>query len=194
MGTCRGPALGVARRVWPQKGGRATDGRPGLYALPMTTTLSPGSTREAILAPGEVAPDFEVQNQDRKPWKLSEALAKGDVVLCFFPFAFTSVCGTEMKCITDETARWREKGMQVIGVSCDSWAALKAWADKEGFTHTMLSDLHRTVCRAYGLYWADLNVAWRGTVVIGRHGKVLWSQKREIKAAMTLDEVLAAVS
>lgn len=150
-------------------------------------------SREAILAVGEAAPDFELQTQDRKPWRLSAALKEGDVVLCFFPFAFTSTCGTEMKCITEETARWRDKGMQVVGVSCDSWAALRAWAEKEGYTHTFLSDLHRTVCRGYGLYWGDLNVAWRGTVVIGRRGKVIWSQKREIKNAMAFDEVLAAV-
>ncbi len=159
----------------------------------MTTpaTLAP---RETILAPGQLAPDFELSTQDRQPWRLSDALKQGDVVLCFFPFAFTGVCGTEMKCISEEASRWRAKGMQVVGVSCDSWAALKAWAEKEGFTHTLLSDLHRSVCRGYGLFWSDLNVAWRGTVVVGRGGKVLWSQKREIKNAMALDEVLAAVS
>ena len=160
----------------------------------MSTTLAAGPSRDTLIAPGETAPEFELQDHDRKPWRLSEALTRGDVVLCFFPFAFTSVCGTEMKCITEEAARWRDKGVQVIGVSCDSWAALKAWAEKEGYTQTFVSDLHRKVCRAYGLYWADLNVAWRGTVAIGRGGKVLWSQKREIKTAMTFDEVLAAVS
>lgn len=155
-----------------------------------TTALTP---RENILAAGEIAPDFELQTHERKAWRLSEALKGGDVVLCFFPFAFTGVCGTEMKCISDETSRWREKGMQVVGVSCDSFAALKAWAEKEHYTQTFLSDIHRVVSRGYGLFWADLNVSWRGTVVVGRGGKVLWSQKREIKTAMSLDEVLATV-
>ncbi len=152
------------------------------------------TARSTVIAPGDTAPDFEVIDQDRKPWKLSEALKKGDVVLCFFPLAFTGVCGTEMQCVHQEASRWGDKGMQVVGVSCDSFASLKAWSDKEGFTQTLLSDIHRVVCKAYGLYWPDLNVAWRGTVLISKTGKVIWSQKREIKDAMKLDEVLAAAS
>lgn len=149
--------------------------------------------RDSVIPAGETAPAFELQTQKREPWKLSEQLQKGEVVLCFFPFAFTGVCGTEMRCISDEMSKWAAKGAQVVGVSCDSFAALAAWAEKEQFTHTLLSDLHRDVVKAYGLYWADLNVAWRGTVVIGRDGRVKWSQKREIKDAMHFNEVLAAL-
>lgn len=151
--------------------------------------------RESVIAPGETAPDFTLQTQDREDWSLAEHVRKGDVVLCFFPFAFTGVCGTEMECLSKEMGRWADTGASVVGVSCDSFAALKAWAEKEGFGHTMLSDLHRTVCKAYGLYWADMNVAQRGTVVIGRSddgvGKVKWSQARPPSDAMDFDEVLA---
>ena len=151
------------------------------------------TARESIITPGEKAPDFELQTQARKPWTLSDQLAKGEVALCFFPLAFTGVCGTEMKCISDEMAKWTSKGAQVVGVSCDSTAALAVWAEREGYTHTLLSDMHRAVCKAYGLYWPDLNVAWRGTVVIGRDGRVKWSQKREIKDAFKAEELLAAM-
>ena len=150
--------------------------------------------RDSVVSPGDVAPDFELTDQDRAQWRLSTALKDGDVVLCFFPLAFTGVCGTEMKCINDEISRWSSKGAQVIGISCDSYPVLKAWADKEGYKQRFLADMHRNVCKAYGLYWPDLNVSWRGTVVIGRAGKVLWSQKREIKNAMNFDEVMAKLS
>lgn len=158
-------------------------------------TLAP---RDTLITPGEQAPDFVLLDQSRSEWRLSDALRRGDVVLCFFPFAFTGVCGTEMKCITDETESWTRKGAQVVAISCDSFAALKAWADQMGFRHTLLSDIHRRVCRAYGLYWADMNVARRGTVVIRRsadgRGTVAWSQGREPKDAMDFNEVLASVS
>ncbi len=51
--------------------------------------------------------------------------------------------------------------------------------------------MHREVCRAYGFYFPDLNTSSRGTVIIGTDGKVKWSQARELKDAVDLDEVLA---
>ncbi|MEQ8770864.1 MAG: redoxin domain-containing protein [Phycisphaerales bacterium] len=150
------------------------------------------------IAPGQAAPDFTLPDQDRNDFSLAEHVKKGDVVLCFFPFAFTGVCGTEMACITKDMADWQAKGATVVGISCDSFAALKAWAAAEGLKNTMLSDLHRTVCKDYGLYWSDLNVANRGTVVIGQsddgEGTVKWSDAREPGNAMDWDAVLAKVS
>jgi peroxiredoxin len=152
--------------------------------------------RDAVLTAGEPAPDFTLLDQDRNEWKLSDALEKGDVVLSFYPMSFTGVCGTEMECITKEMARWQDQGAQIVGVSCDSFAVQKAWADQGGFKQTLLADMHREVCKAYGLYWADLNVASRGTVIVtkGDAGPVVkWSQAREVMNAMDFDEVLAAM-
>lgn len=155
------------------------------------------SPRDSFISAGESAPDFTLKDQNRNDFTLSAALANGDVVLCFFPLAFTGVCGTEMDCITKDLAKWSAKGAQVIGISCDSFATLKAWADASGYKQTFLADMHRQVCKAYGIYWADLNVSGRGTVIItkGPNGPVVkWSQKREPKDAMNFDEVLAAMS
>jgi peroxiredoxin len=164
------------------------------------TTSSPTSApvRSLPVAAGDAAPDFTLQTQDRKDWSLAEEIRKGDVVLCFFPFAFTGVCGTEMKCITREMAEWQKKGAQVVGVSCDSPFVLKAWAAAESFTHTFLSDQHRTVTKAYGLFWADMNTTNRATVIISKgpdgRGKIKWVQTREPGKAMTWEEVLAKVA
>ena len=153
--------------------------------------------RAAVLAVGETAPDFTLLDQDRKEWKLSEAVKKGDVALCFVPMAFTGVCSTEMKCLSDDLAKWTGKGAQFVGISCDSFAVQKAWSEKEGYKHPMLADMHREVCKAYGLHWGDLNVAQRGTIVIGKsadgHGKVKFSQAREPGKAMNWADVLAMV-
>lgn len=160
----------------------------------MSQTLAPRSTPVGV---GELAPEFTLPDQAKAEWKLSDHVRKGDVALCFFPFAFTGVCSVEMRCISDEMAKWAAKGATVVGVSCDSMFANKAWAEKEGFKHTLLSDLHRSVCKAYGLYWADMNVANRGTVVIGKSadgkGKVKFVQARPPSQAMKWEDVLATM-
>jgi len=154
--------------------------------------------RPTVIAPGETAPDFTLPDQNRNEWSLSEHVKQGPVVLCFFPLAFTGVCGTENACITKDIADWTAKGATVVAISCDSFAALKAWADAEGLEHTLLSDLHRKVVKPYGLYWPELNVGARGTVVIAQSddgkGKVIWSDAREPGNAMDFDAVLAKLS
>ena len=151
----------------------------------------------SLLAPGAPAPDFTLMTQDRQQWSLHEALKQGDVVLCFFPFAFTEVCSVEMRCVDDEMASWQHQGATVVGISCDSFAALKAWSEQLGLRQTLLADLHREVCKGYGLYWSDLNVAQRGTVVVTKNSDgaptVKWSQAREPGSAMEWQEVLNAV-
>lgn len=153
--------------------------------------------REKPLAVGDTAPDFTLPDQDRKDWKLSDAVRKGDVVLCFYPMDFSPVCSTEMKCLTEEMDKFAEKGAEVVGISCDSFFAHKAWADSLNLRHTLLADMHRKVCKAYGMYLPDLNVASRGTVVVGKDasgkGKVKWVQGRELKKAMSNEDVLETV-
>jgi len=150
--------------------------------------------RDELIGPGETAPDFTLLDQNRDGWSLKDHLGKGDVVLAFYPLDFTGVCTEENECLTKELERLREAGTEVVGISCDSFAAHKAFAEQTGLKHTLLADMHREVCRAYGLYWADLNVSSRGTVVIGPDGVVKWSQGREPGTAMALDDLLAALS
>lgn len=159
----------------------------------MTTAPANLTPRETFIQPGELAPNFTLKDQNKADWTLSEALKKSEVVLCFFPLDFSPVCSTEMKCASDEIAKWSAKGATVVGVSCDSFFTHEAWAKSLGLKQTLLADMHRQVCKAYGIYWPDLNVAGRGTVIIARDGKVKWSQKREIKDAMNFDQVLAQV-
>lgn len=165
----------------------------------MSTATTSAAT--STLTVGSLAPDFTLKTQDRADWTLAEHVKKGDVVLCFYPLAFTSTCAVEMKCVNDEMATWAKKSggaATVVGVSCDSFAANKAWAEQLGLKQTLLSDLHRAVCKAYGLYWADLNVSQRGTVVIGQSldgkGRITWMQARSPGAAMDWETVLSQIA
>lgn len=157
-------------------------------------TLTP---RDTPIRTGELAPDFTLKDQDKNDWTLGAALKRGDVVLCFYPMDFSSVCSTEMKCVTDDFAKFEAKGAQVVGISTDSFFVHKAWAEQLGLTQTLLADMHRHVCKAYGFYFPDLNVSARGTVIISGdaadRGRVRWVQARELGQGMTLPEVLAAL-
>lgn len=150
--------------------------------------------RNAPISVGEKAPDFTLTDHNRNEWTLSEHLKKGEVVLCFYPMDFSPVCSTEMKCITEDLAKYEAAGAEAVGVSCDSFFTHAAWRKAEGLRQTLLADMHRKVCKAYGFYFGDLNVASRGTVVVGQDGKVKWVQARQIKDAMDPAEVLGAIS
>jgi peroxiredoxin (alkyl hydroperoxide reductase subunit C) len=160
----------------------------------MTTANASLSVRTAPIAVGDKAPDFTLPDQDRNDVTLSALLAKGgDVVLSFYPLAFTGVCTTEMECFTSDIARFADRNTSVVGISCDSFATQKAFADASKIEIPLLADMHREVCKAYGFYWADLNVASRGTVVIGSDGMVKWVSSREPGDAVSNDEVLGQV-
>lgn len=150
--------------------------------------------RSTPIGVGETAPDFTLMDQNRNEWKLSDALEKGDVVLCFYPMDFSPVCSAEMKCVTGEMSKLSANGAQPVGISCDSFFTHEAWAKSMGLTQPLLADMHRSVSKAYGFYFPDLNVASRGTVVIGRDGTVKWVQARELKDAFNLDELIGAIS
>lgn len=155
------------------------------------TTLTP---RQTPIEAGEKAPDFTLMDQNRNEWRLSDHVKKGDVVLCFYPMDFSPVCEGEMKCVTSDFEKFASSGAEVVGISCDSFFTHKAWADQLGLKQTLLADMHREVCKAYGFYFEPLNVAARGTVVIGQddsgEGTVKWVQAREIKDAMDVSDVL----
>ncbi len=160
----------------------------------MTDPLTP---RDTPIAVGDIAPDFTLKNQAIEDWTLADAVRKSDVVLCFYPMDFSPVCSTEMKCVTDEMQRFEEAGATVVGISCDSFFTHKAWAEQLGLSQTLLADMHRTVCKAYGFYFHDLNVSSRGTVHIAQSddgkGVVKWVQSRDLPQGMDVAEVIEKI-
>lgn len=144
---------------------------------------------------GEAVPDFTLLTQAREEWTLLDALAEGDVALCFYPMDFSPVCEAEMRCVNDEFEHWRARGVRVVGISCDSFYVHAAWARELGLKQTLLSDMHRAVTKAYGFYWADLNISGRGTVLVtlGSDGvpTAKWVQRREIRDAMDIGELMS---
>ena len=96
---------------------------------------------------GSRAPDFTLVNQDREPVTLSKVLPQGPVVLAFFPGAFSSTCQSEMCTFRDSMGDLAAAQAQVLGVSTDTFFALKAWSDQQRFGFPLLSDYNKEVIR-----------------------------------------------
>ena len=132
------------------------------------------------IAVGAKAPDFTLPNQDREPVTLSEHIKNGPVVLAFFPAAFSGVCTTEMCHFRDSASELKKVHAQVLGVSTDTFFALKAWADAQKLTFPLLSDYNKGVIRTYGVVNPDMiglkDIAKRAVFVIARDGTVTHAQ------------------
>lgn len=135
------------------------------------------------VAVGAKAPDFTLPDQDRTPVSLSGALAKGPVVLAFFPGAFSGTCTAEACRLRDSMAQFNAMSAQVLGISVDSFFVLKAWAEAQKLSFPLLSDFNKEVIPQYGVVNPDMiglkNVAKRAVFVIDRTGVVRYADVLE---------------
>src|SRR4051812_11511204 len=129
---------------------------------------------------GAPAPDFTLPDQDRTPVTLSTELKKGPVVLAFFPAAFSGTCTKEMCTFRDSMTDLNQLSANVVGVSTDTFFALKAWADAQHFTFPLLSDYNKTIISEYGVVNPDMiglkDIAKRAVFVIDRRGIIRYRE------------------
>ncbi len=104
---------------------------------------------------GQAAPDFTLYDTDRNQRSLSEFKGK-NVVLAFFPGAFTGACTNEMCTFRDQLDRYNSLNAQVIGITVDPPFAQAAWASQNNVTYPFLSDFNREVVNQYGLAFPNL--------------------------------------
>ena len=142
---------------------------------------------------GAAAPDFTLKDQDQKDVKLSEFKGKKNVVLAFYPLDWSPVCTGENKCLTDDFPNFQSSNAEVFGISTDSFFSHKAWADALELKHRLLSDMHRTVSKEYGLYFEPLNCSKRATVIVDKDGKVAYVKVQDIKTARDDKEILGVL-
>jgi peroxiredoxin len=116
-----------------------------------------------VLRIGQRVPDFSLPDTDARERKLSEFLSKGNVVLAFFPFAFSGTCDTEMCAFRDDVGRFAGIGSQVIGISVDSVYTLKVFGQTYNLQFPLLSDFNRKVSKAYdALHDVWVNHGYKG--------------------------------
>jgi len=124
---------------------------------------------------GSVAPDFTLLNDQRKPVTLSSFRGSKNVVLAFFPWAFTSTCTAELCDFGTDYSQFASAETVVFGISCDSFYALREFKAKERMTVDLLSDDRRTVSKAYGVLIEELFVSSRAYVIIDKQGIIRWT-------------------
>lgn len=129
-------------------------------------------------AAGDPAPDFTLQDQHGQEITLS-ALRGHPVVLYFYPKDDTPGCTKEACAFRDARADWEALGAKVLGVSPDTVADHKKFAEKYSLPFTLLADPDRAVCEAYGI-WKEKNMygrksfgVVRSTFVIDKDGKIV---------------------
>ena len=126
---------------------------------------------------GKKAPGFKLYDTDRKERSLSEFAGK-NVVLTFYPGAFTGVCTKEMCSFRDSLSKFNNVNAQVVGISVDPPFSNKAFADQNKLNFPILSDFNRQVVKTYDAYhdnFAGLNgytAAKRAVFVLDGQGVV----------------------
>ncbi|MEX2420800.1 MAG: peroxiredoxin [Actinomycetota bacterium] len=130
---------------------------------------------------GDEAPDFELEDQTRKPVRLSDYRGKKHVLVVFYPVSFTGVCEGELCSIRDSIDVFRSDEVETLAISVDSTATHAKWAHEQGFDFPLLSDFwpHGEVARAYGVLDASSGVALRGTFLVDKQG--WWSIRTGIR-------------
>ncbi len=145
---------------------------------------------------GDLAPDFTLSNQYGESVTLSDYRGKKNVVVMFYPFAFSGICTGELCTIRDRRPDFINDTTEVLSISCDSAPSLKVFSEQENLTHNLLSDFypHGAVAQQYGAFLEDKGFATRAAFVIDKDGVVRWSVINGPGEARNADDYLAALA
>jgi peroxiredoxin (alkyl hydroperoxide reductase subunit C) len=128
---------------------------------------------------GAEAPDFILKDQNNQEVRLSAFRGSRNVLLVFYPLAFTGTCQGELCSVRDNLNDFVNDNVQVLTVSVDSSPAHKVWADREGYQFPLLADFwpHGEVARRYGVFNEERGIANRGTFIIDKAGIVRFAEE-----------------
>jgi mycoredoxin-dependent peroxiredoxin len=145
---------------------------------------------------GDEAPDFELPDQHGTPVRLSSFRGSKNVVLVFYPLAFSPVCSGELCALREEFPEVDSGDVELLTVSVDSFFTHRAWSDQEHFQFSLLADFwpHGAVAKEYGVFDADRGLAIRGTFVIDKNGIVRWYVVNPIPQARDIADYQKALA
>jgi len=154
------------------------------------------------LKTGTSAPDFTLKTKTAnglEDVKLSDNFGKKNTVLLFFPLAFTGVCTQEMCDVSGGISSYDSLNAIVYAISVDSPFSQEAWAQKEKITVKLLSDLNKTVTKAYDVLFPGIagigDSSARAAFVIDKQGAIAYAEQTATpKDLPNLDAVKAALS
>jgi peroxiredoxin len=144
--------------------------------------------------PGDVAPDFTADSTSGTPVTLSSFRGKRNVLLAFFPLAFTGTCTKELVCFTEDFDQFAGRGVEILPISVDATPSLREFKNKLHMQTDLLSDFKRDISRAYGVLNEERFFANRAYFLIDKEGKVRWSHiERNNGDRRENSEILAAL-
>lgn len=142
---------------------------------------------------GDIAPDFELEDQNGKKVKLSQYRGKKNVLLAFFPFAFSPVCTNELGELKEKEETILKLDTQILASSVDSTWSEKAFAKELGVKFPILGDFRKQVVPLYGALYEDKGFAKRTVFVIDKQGRVAYKREYEPGTQPIIDEALAVL-
>ena len=131
---------------------------------------------------GDAAPDFSLYDSDKNKVTLSDYKGKKNVLLLFFPLAFTGTCTKELCEVRDGIKKYDEANTIVFGISTDSFATLAKYKEDEKYQYQLLSDYNKEVSQAFNcLYdsFTDMGmkgVSKRAAFLIDKEGKIQYAE------------------
>jgi mycoredoxin-dependent peroxiredoxin len=145
---------------------------------------------------GDQAPDFELKDQHGSPVRLSSFRGQKNVVLVFYPLAFSGVCSGELCAIRDQFPEISGDDVELLTVSVDSTFVLRTWAERDHFDFALLADFwpHGAVAKSYGVFDETKGVATRGTFIIDKDGVVRWKVVNPIPQAREIADYQKALA
>jgi peroxiredoxin len=128
-----------------------------------------------VPAVGERAPDFTLPSTAGRDVALADFRGAQNVLVAFFPLAFTSTCTAELCAFTDDYDAFAGRDLAVLPISVDSVPTLKEFKAKHGLKVDLLSDFKRDVARRYGVLLEDRFYANRAYFLVDREGVIRWA-------------------
>ena len=145
---------------------------------------------------GSPAPQFSLTNQHGENISLADYKGKTNVVVLFYPFAFSGICTGELCGLRDDLAAFQNENVELIAISCDPMYAQKAFAEKEGYKFPVLADFwpHGAAAKAYGVFNEERGCAIRGTFIIDKEGILRWQVVNGLGDARNIVDYKAALA
>ncbi len=125
---------------------------------------------------GDQAPDFTLNDQNNQERTLLEFRGDRNVLVVFYPLAFSGICTGELDQLRDDLAEFTD--VQVLAVSVDSVYTLKAWSNQQGYDFPLLADFwpHGKVAQEYGVFNDHAGIANRGTFLVDTDGVIRFAE------------------
>jgi glutaredoxin-dependent peroxiredoxin len=157
-----------------------------------------------MITTNQQAPEIALFDTEMKPVNLSDFKGEKNVLVLFFPMAFTGVCTKELCGVRDDIARYSNANAQVIGISVDSVFSLAKFKEEQGYNFPLLSDFNKVASNNYGCIYDSftgmgmVGVSKRAAFVIDKAGVVQYAEVLESAGDVpnfeAINEVLAGLA